>query len=134
MTSISDFIASASRSLDLDQGTAENATSGLLSALQKQVAQGDFQELLNQVPGAADLVQSPEGVGAGFGSLMGAAAGALGGDKVAGLTQLVSALSGSGLDADKAPSFLSMFFEFVKQKAGEQLASRLAGQIPGLKV
>lgn len=134
MTSISDFIASVSKSLDLDQSTAQNATSGLLSALQKQVAQGDFQELLNQIPGAADMVSSPQGLGGGLGGMLGAAASAFGGEKAAGLTQLVAALSGSGLDADRAPSFLSMFFEFVKQKAGEQLAHRLAGQIPGLKV
>jgi hypothetical protein len=62
---------------------------------------------------------------------MGKASSMLGGKGGAALGALAT-LQQSGLDAQKAGSFVSMFFNFAKSKIGGDVVARVLGKMPEL--
>ncbi len=133
-----EFIQMVTGKLGTSESTARSATGGLLRLIQNQIGNQDFDRLAEKIPGTTDLLR--EGAAApaagggfgGFGNLMETATSAVGG-KLGATLGLAAQLKGSGLDMSKAGSFVSLFMEFVKSKAGADLAGRILGKIPELK-
>ena len=61
------------------------------------------------------------------GSLMGAVGGMLGGKTAGNLAGIATLLGQVKLDAGQMGSLGTLFFEFVKSEAGQQLAQRIMG-------
>ena len=139
MANVQDFIQMAVGQLGITEQTAQGATGGLLNTLRDKVAGGDFQDLLGQVPGAQDVLETSQesagegGAGGGLlGGVMGAAATALGGSGGAALN-LAGLLKGAGLQSGQIGSFVSLFLGFLKKNVGGDLVSRLLSKVPELQ-
>jgi hypothetical protein len=133
MADIQQFIRTATSALAIDEGTAKRATGGLLGFLGRKMGKGDFQALLGQLPGAADLVpESGKGSRGGLlGSLGKVAGGALGG-KLGGAAGVLEALGSSGLDPDRIPAFVGQFVGFAKQNVSGDVLGKLLSHVPDL--
>lgn len=137
MPSIQEFIQSAASQIGASEPATESATGAILQVIGERADDGDFQQLLQKIPGAAGLLSKtaeaePAGGGGGLGGLLGSAASGLGGSSGAG-AGILSMLQKSGLGSDKLASLLPLFIQFAKSEAGETLIQRIIGQVPELK-
>jgi len=138
MDSIQDFITQAAGNPGVSESSASSTTGGLLDLIKNQVADADGQEFVAKIPGAASLMaQAPQAAEASeggglMGGLMGKAGNMLGGN-VGSALGVMGLFKQSGLNGDQAGSFVSMFFNFAKSKAGNDLVGKVLGQIPELK-
>jgi hypothetical protein len=140
MPGIQDFIQSAASQIGAGEAATESATGAILQVFQDKADSGDFQQLLDKVPGAGALLSKvssgggaePEGGGGMLGGLMGGAASGLGGSLGAG-AGILSLLQKSGLGSDKLGALLPLLLNFLKSEAGEALVGRIVGKVPELK-
>ena len=136
MPGIQDFIQSAASQIGASESATESATGAVLQALQGGADAGDFQQLLQKVPGAAGVLSQASGggeaAGAGLGGLLGSAASSLGGS-LGGGAGILAMLQNSGLGSDKLSALLPLLLQFLKSEAGEGLVNRIVGQVPELK-
>jgi hypothetical protein len=132
-----EFIQMAVDKLGVNEDTARKATGGLLSFLQKHADSGVMQELFSKIPGAKELVQQApqqggENKGGEGGGMLGRAMGAVS-EKLGGTAGLMGVLKQSGLGTDKIGSFVNMFIQFVRDKAGSDVADKLLSSVPQLQ-
>jgi hypothetical protein len=111
----------------------EKATKALgivLNLIQTQGNQNKVKELLDKMPGAAELAagQGGDGAGKGGGGLLGMLAGGMMGGPLA----AVSKLTAAGLSMDQIKALGTTTLDYAKEKAGSQLVKEVAGSIPGL--
>lgn len=135
MPGIQDFIQTAASQIGASESATESATGSILKALQGGADAGDFQQLLQKVPGAAGVLSKAAGgddSGGGRGGLLGSAASSLGGSLGAG-AGILAMLQKSGLGSDKLGALLPLLLQFLKSEAGEALVSRIFGKAPELK-
>ena len=127
-----DFIKMVVDNLGTDEKTARSATGGILGLIQQHADKGDADELMGKLPGAADLLKESTGGGGGLlGGITSQLGTAIGGGAGTALN-VAGVLKGSGLDSGMIGRFVSMFFNFAKQKAGQELVGRLLTKIPDL--
>ncbi len=139
MPSIQDFIQSAASQIGVGEAATESATGAILQVFQDKADSGDFQQLLDKVPGAGALLSKvasggteQPGGGGMLGGMLGSAASGLGGSLGAG-AGILSLLQKSGLGSDKLSALLPLLLQFLKSEAGEALVGRILGQVPELK-
>jgi hypothetical protein len=149
-----DFINMATKQLGISDGAAKQGTGALLGMVQQQLGSGDFGKLTSMLPGAQQLMGGGggasggasggaggiagalgglmgggKGSGGGLGALASAASGLLGKD-AGGLGQiagLVSQLGNAGIGADKAGGFIKLFMDYLGNKGGGDLVTKLLG-------
>jgi hypothetical protein len=127
-----DFIKMVVDNLGTDEKTARSATGGLLGLIQKHADKSDADELMGKLPGAADLLKEAAGGGGGLlGGIASQLGSAIGGSAGSALS-VAGVLKGSGLDSGMIGQFVTLFFNFAKQKAGQELIGRLLSKIPDL--
>jgi len=131
-----DFIQKAVGQFGLSETDAQGATGGLLSLVKENIDPSTFTELSGSIPGADDLVTKFQGMNvekpSGLGSLSNMAGSLLGGKaKIA--SQAFGMLQNFNLDADKGKGFASLFGNYVKEKAGDSLFSKVTNSFPGIK-
>ena len=124
---IDQFIQQATSQLGIAQNDAEEATSGLLSLLKSNANGGDFSSLLSNIGGAEDLMNKFDAGNSLGGGLMGAVGGLLGGQTGGNLAMITSLVSQLNLDTGQLGSLGAMFFDFIKDQAGESLANNVMG-------
>ena len=125
-----EFIDMAMKSLGTDEKTTRGATGGLLNLIQKNANGGDFQELLGKLPGADSLMKDGPSPGGGLGGALGGLVGNLtGGNDAMKAIGALGFLTESGIDAGKIAPLVTMFLNFVKAKAGQDLLSKLLGKL-----
>jgi hypothetical protein len=134
------FIRMAMKQLGTSEETTRSAAGGVLQLIKSKVSEGDFNDILNELPGASDLlgaVSPPTGAqgGSGGGMLGGmlSKASSLVGGSLGGKMEAVAALSNAGLDQEKIGPFVSLFANFAKQELSGDLLGRIAGQFPEIK-
>lgn len=139
MPSIQDFIQSAASQIGAGEAATESATGAILQVFKDKADPGDFQQLLEKVPGAGALLSKAAsggteqpGGGGMLGGMLGSAASGLGGGLGAG-AGILSLLQKSGLGSDKLGALLPLLLQFLKSEAGEGLVSRIFGQVPELQ-
>jgi hypothetical protein len=147
--------------LGLPEDQARKATGGILDVLRNHLQPEDFDELRQKLPGSDEMLQlatgetgqphaiagtapvlfteqkSPNVQGPqkmSTGGLVQAASHAIGGVKGlgGGLSGILALLSDYGISADKASGFVSMFLEYVRNKAGGGMMDSVLQQVPGL--
>jgi hypothetical protein len=136
MPNIQDFIKTAASQIGASESATESGTGSILQALQGGADAGDFQQLLQKVPGAAGVLSKTTGGGdaggGGLGGLLGSAASSLGGS-LGGGAGILAMLQKSGLGSDKLGALLPLLLQFLKSEAGESLVGRIFGKAPELK-
>ena len=157
-----DFIQNASSKLGISPDDAKSATGGIMSLLQNHLEPEDFNQLRQKLPGSEQIpVQSSELGVAETSSEMGDQAGQFRSGKspvsqdsqaqsnrglmenvshkiggIAGLgggvSGIMSMLSHHNMDQQKSTSFVSMFLDYVRTKAGSGMLDKIIQQVPGL--
>lgn len=129
-----EFIQLAVDNLGLSEDTARTATGGLLQSIQNQVGGEAARQLLLQLPGSEDLIESlamepTDGESGGLISKMGT----LFGGKVGAATGLVGILDETGLEVDKIVPFASLFVYYLKSQVSTELVERILRRLPELQ-
>lgn len=133
-----EFIQMVTKQLGVSDETGKIATGGILKMLQDQLGGDLFAQVQQQLPGIQGLIGAAEKSGVaedGGGGLMGSLtsmAGSLLGGKAKGYADIMSALTKSGLSADKIPQYLSLLVSFLKEKLGSDLFAKVASRLPEL--
>lgn len=127
---IDQFINQVVSQLGISQEDARQGTSGLLSLLQQNADGGTFSSLLSQIGGAETLMNQYDAgndLGGGASGLLGAAAGLLGGQTGSNMAMITTLVSQLNLDSSQLGGLATIFFDFIKTHAGEDLANSVMG-------
>lgn len=132
-----EFIQLVTKQLGVSDATGKSATGGILKMIQDQIGGDLFAKVQEQLPGVQGLIGEAEKSGAAEsgGGLMGSLtsmAGSLLGGKAKGYADIISALTKSGLSADKIPQYLSLLVGFLKEKLGSDLFAKVVAKLPEL--
>ncbi|CAN5532398.1 hypothetical protein BH09VER1_BH09VER1_23260 [soil metagenome] len=130
-----EFIGSLSEKLNIAPATAREAVKVLLQFAHKQVTGTEFAELINRIPGAAELIaetptasDAPNSLGGLFGSL-----GGLMGGQAGDAAKALSALQAAGLNMAQIGPFVRTFVEKSKEVAGPETVDAVISKIPVLQ-
>lgn len=112
--------------LGVQEGQAQGGA-GLLFKLAQSKLGGDFSKVAEAVPGVQDMIKAAPEPG-GVGKLLGGLAGALGGGKAGGLTDLASLAGGFSqlkLDPSMIGKFVPLILSFVQSQGGQAVVQLL---------
>ncbi|MHB8994334.1 MAG: DUF2780 domain-containing protein [Armatimonadota bacterium] len=87
-------------------------------------SQAQSQQQQTSAPGQSQEQSSGGGLGGMLGSLTGGAGGGMG--------NIMGMFTKSGLKGNQVNSFVSMFLDYVRQKAGGGMLDKILQQVPGL--
>lgn len=132
MADVRQFIRSTAENLGIEESRARSATSGLLGFLQAKLERGDFETLLSELGGAADLLEAKHNPGGLLGGVAKLAAGALG-EKAGTGVGVVAALTDGGLDVGHVTRFVGQFLSFAKSNLSADLVKRVLAGAPELR-
>lgn len=127
-----ELISMAAQQLGLDEGQCQSAITTLLSQVKDLAPAEDSTALLSSLPGAEGLLASAgsdESGGGLLGAMAGGLGGALGGGGALGA---LTKLQETGLTTEQIGPLVTMFIDYAKEHAGEDLVGRILGAIPGL--
>ena len=129
-----EFIQLAAVNLGLSKDTARTATGGLLQSIQNQVGGESARQLMSQLPGSVDLIDSlaREKSGSETGGLA-SKIGTLFGGKISAATGLIGILDETGLGVDKIGPFASLFIYYLKDHVSAKLVDRILNRMPELQ-
>lgn len=122
-----DLVQQLISQLGVNEGQAKGGAGMLFKLAQEKLGSGEFQQLVNAIPGITGLMKSAPEPGA-QGGLMGAIGsaastfGGLGGknmESLSNLSQLAGGFSQLGLSADMVGKFLPIVLGFVQEHGGE---------------
>jgi hypothetical protein len=108
---------------------AEKALGMMLGFLQREAEDGPVAQMIEAIPGGADLVAKFNGEGAGGGGLLGGLMSSLGGGGIMGLGQQ---LMSQGLGMGEITSLAKETIAVAKQYAGEEVVDQVVASVPGL--
>lgn len=136
MAGIEDFIQMAAQQFGESEGSTRSATGVLLGLIESKAEGGDFQQLLNAIPGAGNLLRetggtAPEGSGGMLGGMLGGLASSIGGELGESLGAL-GEIQKTGFAAGNIGGLVSLFVNFAQSEAGQGLVQKLMGQVPEL--
>jgi hypothetical protein len=117
-----ELIARLIANVGIDQAQAERAVGIIFDFLLKEGPADKVQALMDQLPGAKELMQSQQGLDAGGGGMF-----AMGGIMGAG-TKMMSA----GLSMGQVQSVTREVIAFAREKVGDDAIGEIVGAIPGL--
>jgi hypothetical protein len=117
-----ELIARLVNNLGIERNAAEKAVGIILEFLKKEGPPDKVQALIDQLPGAEQLMESQEGIDASGGGMF-----AMGGIMGAG-TKMMAA----GLSMPQVQGVARETLAFAREKAGEDAVGEIVGAIPGL--
>ncbi len=124
-----ELIARVAQAAGIEPETAGKAIAAILSFLQKEGPQAEVAQLMEKLPGGAELVAANADAPAG-GGLLGGLMGMMGGG--GGLMGLAGQLTGLGLGMGEMQSVGKELFAAGREHAGEDLMGQIAASVPGL--
>ena len=125
-----ELIQSIASQIGIDEETAQKAISGILGMLNEQGSGAS--ELISQIPGASELMDSAGGGGGGGGGLLGGVASMLGGGGGGGGVGMAGLLS-TGLSTGQLGSIGTMLVDHAKEHASPELVDKVLDSAPQLK-
>ena len=120
-----DLIKRLTRELGVNKKQAQGGLIALLRAGQQNMARGDFQQFVTDIPGADDLLRKApppstlSSLAGGLGSLLG---GRSSPGRWAGLAASFTEL---GVDLDTAKKFGPIVIDYVKHHGGEDIVDKM---------
>ena len=134
-TTIQDFVDAIATKAHIDPPEAEAAVGTILSAIQQEGDAAKVGQLLNQIPGAADLAQKHVvvvGSGGGvLGSLSGLASKVVGQDAGV-LIAAVGQLEETNLTVEQIKNIGTAVLLYLKENANPKLAKEVFDSMPSL--
>ena len=121
-----DFIAQAASKFGISADATKSLTGGLLQQVQKHSDASDFSQLTDKIPGVSGLLDS---AGGGGGGLLGGMLGKVG---LGGAANVMGLFKKANLDSSNIGGFIEMLSSFLKEKLGDEMVTKLLGNIPGL--
>lgn len=127
----------------IDEGLANKAVGMILGYVQRAGEDSAVANLLEQVPGATDLIAQFNGAeteavaeGASGGGLMGMAMGMLskvtGGAEEGGIMAIGQSLMSEGMDMGQIQNVAQETFQYAREQAGDEAVDAITSKIPGL--
>lgn len=125
----------------IDEDLANKAVGMILGYVQRAGEDSAVANLLEQVPGASDLIAQFNGAeteapAEGGGGLMGMAMGMLskvtGGDEEGGIMAIGQSLMADGLDMGQIKGVAEETFQYAREQAGDETVDAITSKIPGL--
>jgi len=117
--------------LGITAAQAEGGAAVLFKAAREKLGAGEFDQLLGKLPGLADLMsKAPPAGGRGLGGLLGGIAGAMGGNAAL-IATIVSGFGKLGLSAEDAKRFAPVIMDFLRSKAGPDVAASIEKALRG---
>jgi Protein of unknown function VcgC/VcgE (DUF2780) len=131
MHRMKELIDSLTSKLSITGAQAEGGAAVLFKAAKDKLGAGEFDQLLGGVPGLGDLLKkAPATGGGGLGGLLGGIAGALGGNAAL-LSTIVGGFGKLGLTVDDAKRFAPVIMDFLRAKAGPDVAAKVEKALRG---
>ena len=134
-TTIQDFVDAIATKAGIDPPKAEAAVGTILSAIQQEGDAAKVGQLLNQIPGAADLAQKHVVVvGSGdsvLGSLSGLASKVVGQDAGV-LVAAIGQLEETNLTVEQIKNIGTALLAYLKENANPKLAKEVFDSMPSL--
>ena len=128
-----DFITDATTRFGVSESVAQAAAKFILQFVQKQLAEIDFQEMLDKFPGASELLKSTDNA-AGGGSLIGALTEELFvGDASTDALTLANQMNAAGIGSDQLAAFGKLFLDHAKKNVGDGLVEKVLDHAPNLR-
>lgn len=125
-----ELVDQLTKSLGISGQQAEGGAAVLFKAAKDKLGGEEFTKLLGGVPGLGDLLKKAPAAGGGLGGMLGGLAGAMGGN--AGLiATIVGGFSKLGLKADDAKKFVPVILDFLRNKVGPDVVSKLEKTLRG---
>jgi hypothetical protein len=121
-----DLVNSLIKELGVTQTQAQGGAGAIFKAAQTRLGNGQFEQLLGNVPGVKDLLVHAPATGSG-GMLGGLAsmASKLGGGDMAQAAQLLAAVGSLGINKDMLMKFIPVVLKFLETKGGPQLVEQV---------
>lgn len=133
-----DFIQNVTSRLGLSQEQAQSAASSILNLLQQHLTPEEFGQLQEKLPGSDEVMQQapseaapseqpaggPGGLVQSVLQTVGASGGATG--------AITGFLGKTGLNGSQISGFVSMFLDYLREKAGPGMVDKILQQVPGL--
>ena len=111
--------------LGVSGAQAEGGAAVLFKAARDKLGAVEFDKLLGGVPGLGELMRkAPLAGGGGLGGLLGGLAGAMGGNAAL-ISTVVNGFGKLGLSTDDARRFAPVIMDFLRSKAGPEVAAKL---------
>jgi hypothetical protein len=128
-----ELIQSISARLGVADETVRKAVKVLLKFARKQMKAADFEKLLAQLPGAAELLAEPsETTASPGGGLFGGLSSLLGGQAGEAAAAFAD-LKATGLSGPQITSFLQVFIAKAREIAGSETVDAILKEIPFLQ-
>lgn len=133
-----DFLTQVAGEMDIGMKTAQSGAGALLKAARDNLSYDDYATLSDSIDGVDELIeQSPqetkpeEGIREAAQGVLGRAAETMGAES-AGSLGVGTLLGAAGLAPDQMPRFVEMFLEYVREKAGRDVAGNMVSKMSGL--
>lgn len=130
-----EFIGSLSEKLNIAPATARESVKVLLQLAHQKATGTEFADLINRIPGAAELIaeppaasDAPNALGGLFGSL-----GGLMGGQAGDAAKALSGLQGAGLSMAQIGPFVKTFIEKSREVAGPETVDAVIAKLPLLQ-
>ena len=135
-----DLIARIASKTGVAEPLAEKAVGMLLGYLQREGDDGSVARMIEQIPGAREMVaqfngaetETPASGGGMLGGLMGAASSLMGGNSSGGIMAMGQSLMAEGLDMTQIKGIAEETLAFAKEQAGEETVDKVVKSIPGI--
>jgi hypothetical protein len=119
-----ELIDSLTKTLGISGAQAEGGAAVLFKAAKDKLGGEEFSQLLGGLPGLGDLLKKAPAAGGGLGGMLGGLANAMGGN--AGLiATVVGGFGKLGLKPEDARKFVPVILDFLRNKVGPDVVSRL---------
>jgi hypothetical protein len=110
---------------------AEGGAAVLFKAAREKLGNEEFGKLLGGLPGLGDLMsKAPPSGGGGLAGLLGGIAGAMGGNAAL-ISTIIGGFGKLGLGVDDAKRFAPVIMEFLRSKAGPDVAAKIEKALRG---
>jgi hypothetical protein len=120
-----ELIDALTKKLGVNASQAEGGAAVLFKAAKDKLGGGEFDQLLGGIPGLGDLMKkAPAAGGGGLGGLLGGLAGAVGGNAAL-ISTIVNGFGKLGLGVDDAKRFAPVIMDFLRSKAGPDVAAKI---------
>ncbi len=135
---MNEFVSKVVSSLGVDTDTAESATGALLKVARDRLSGDEYSKVAANVEESDRLIEkAPQerepasGAKEAAQGLLGRAMDAVGAEK-GGSLGVGSLLATAGLKPGQMPQFVEMFVEYLRSKAGADVAGNLLSKVSGL--
>ncbi len=127
-----ELIQSLTSQLGINETQAKGGAGLLLKAAQDQLAGADFEKLASIFGGSlGELVNSaPTQSGGMLGGTLGKLAGAIGVEKLSGITQALGGFSQLGIDQSTVTKFIPVVLKFIEEKGGVEAKAIVSKLFP----